>query len=66
MRPDSLVVASVLVVTGGLLLGSLATLATETFVGPRPLTAVSLLVAALLAAVALGIRSRRRLANPYW
>jgi hypothetical protein len=66
MRPDSLVVASVLAVTVALLLGSLATLATETLAGPRPLATVVLLAVALLGASALGIRSRRRLANPYW
>lgn len=66
MRPDSLVVALVLVVVAVLTLGSFVTLATETVVGARPLAVVGLLVVALLGSVALGIRSRRRLSNPYW
>ncbi|WP_336344190.1 hypothetical protein [Halalkalicoccus ordinarius] len=66
MRSDSLVVALVLVAVALLTLGSFVTLATETVVGARPLVVVVLLVAALLGSIALGVRSRRRLSNPYW
>lgn len=66
MRSDSLVVALVLVAVALLTLGSFVTLATETVVGARPLVVVVLLVAVLLGSIALGVRSRRRLSNPYW
>lgn len=66
MRSDSLVVALVLVAVALLTLGSFVMLATETVVGARPLVVVVLLVAVLLGSIALGVRSRRRLSNPYW
>lgn len=66
MRSDSLVVALVLVAVALLTLGSFVTLATETVVGARSLVVVVLLVAVLLGSIALGVRSRRRLSNPYW
>lgn len=66
MRPDSIAVAALLVAVVVLTLGSLATLAAETVTGARPLAAVGLLVVAVVGASALGVRSRRRLANPYW
>lgn len=66
MRSDSLVVALMLVAVALLTLGSFVTLATETVVGVRPLVVVVLLVTVLLGSIALGVRSRRRLSNPYW
>jgi uncharacterized membrane protein YfcA len=66
MRIDSLAVAALLVAVVVLTVGSIATLATETVAGPRPLAAVGLLAAVVLAASAIGARSTNRSSNPYW
>ncbi len=66
MRADSLVIGGLLCGTAVLAVGSLVTLATTTLVTPAAVGSLALLVLAVLAASALGVRIGEKSRTPYW